>query len=99
MSTIKKSDVVARYGGKEFFIILPETELKKAVIVAEKIRKAIEFYPINHNENSPIYVTVSIGVTELSKGDGKLSLVKRADIGLYMAKEQGKNKVVKMEHL
>ncbi|MFZ5996419.1 MAG: diguanylate cyclase [Nitrospirota bacterium] len=86
---IRSTDVFARFGGEEFILLAPETELEGAVWLAEKIRKEIEsqfFSAVGE-------VTVSIGVTELNENDIADSFIKRADDALYQAKGRGKNRV------
>lgn len=87
---IRKPDYFARWGGEEFILILPETGLEGALIVAEKIRKSIgdyDFPAVGH-------VTVSIGVTNYKAYDEYQDLFKRLDDALYRAKSQGKNTVI-----
>jgi len=86
-SVIRKTDVFARYGGEEFIILAPETPLKSAARLAEKIRKETElFFKFNQFQ-----VTVSIGVSHFHKNDIPDELIHRADQALYNAKEKGKN--------
>lgn len=114
--TIRVSDYAFRYGGEEFSIILPETELDNAVEVGERIKKAVEEAIIkfeHQEEEKEMKKTVSIGVAstsqiadwqslkEVSKTnfDDKLKrigeeLIKKADRALYVAKNEGKNRVV-----
>lgn len=91
---IRGFDLVARFGGDEFVILLKEVNEKQAQIVAEKIRFHIEENPILHNEmNIPIFL--SIGLTSLSTKDEDVNaLMRRADGALYKAKELGRNRVV-----
>ena len=93
---IRKSDVFARFGGEEFIILLPNTNIEDALTISEKIRIYIESKHY-HDENNNISITVSIGVTEAdNKKDEKLSqIINRADKALYIAKENGRNKVQK----
>jgi diguanylate cyclase (GGDEF)-like protein len=88
-------DMVARYGGEEFIAILPETSLKGAEIVAERMRGAIEALGIPHPTNPGGLVTASFGVAAgvaMPETDPKL-LIKAADRALYEAKRQGRNMV------
>jgi len=85
----RKTDIFARWGGEEFVKILPNTNLEKALIVAESLRKKIE----EHNFSNNIKITCSFGVSEFKSDDDKHKLVKRADKALYLAKENGRNKV------
>jgi diguanylate cyclase (GGDEF)-like protein len=87
---LRNVDLIFRYGGEEFIIILPETDLKKAVEIAERIKKRIE----NHKFLINRKITVSMGVTEYKKGENKKDLIKRVDNYLYEAKRTGRNKVV-----
>jgi diguanylate cyclase (GGDEF)-like protein len=88
----RESDHVARYGGEEFAVILPETILKDACIVAERIRKSIDSLRIKHDETL-IHFTMSFGIAALPSNEGIASdeLIKRADSALYVAKKQGRN--------
>lgn len=88
-------DIVARYGGEEFLLVLPETELSKAMIVAERARQCVEAlrFPAVHPSAR---LTLSLGVAELAPNDlmqegSKGSLIKRADEALYRAKDGGRN--------
>ncbi|MCY7406332.1 MAG: diguanylate cyclase [Alkalinema sp. CAN_BIN05] len=93
----RPADLVARYGGEEFVAILPNTDLDGAIIVAEEIRSAIVNLKIPH-QNSDIsdMVTVSVGITTLipSPKQKSSTLIQEADIALYRAKQQGRNRSV-----
>ena len=86
---LRKSDIAVRYGGEEFFVVLPHTDLRRAAVVAERIRKAIEETTIGG-----VRVTASIGVADNSFVESFRDLVQRADSALYEAKRRGKNMVV-----
>lgn len=86
---IRKIDIFARWGGEEFLVLSPGTDLQNMQLLAEKLRSAVE---------SSIFpkvgkVTVSIGISTFAPEDTFTKLFKRADQGLYNAKEQGRNQV------
>jgi len=86
----RSSDVVARFGGEEFTVILPNTDLQGALILAERFRSAIEN---SRWDRRP--VTVSVGVAEATESvAGPADLVDRADGALYEAKRRGRNRVI-----
>ena len=91
----RKYDVSCRYGGEEFLIVLPETDLDAAVKVGEKLRIKILETPIVFN-GSVIKITASIGVAQLDKDveESVEHLINKADTALYKAKKQGRNQVV-----
>ncbi len=92
--TLRKNDVFGRYGGEEFIVLLPETDRENAIMVAERLRQAIEITSISTSEGV-IQVTISIGVAFLGdKGDLPIDkVIKHADESLYFAKENGRNQV------
>ncbi len=95
----RASDVICRYGGEEFVILLPETSLKNAVLVAEKIRKRIAVSMVGAGGEESFSVRVSIGVSQidiLNEHDIEAAL-KRADKALYEAKSFGRNRVCKRD--
>ncbi|HIC09082.1 MAG TPA: GGDEF domain-containing protein [Aquificales bacterium] len=87
---IRKSDLFVRWGGEEFVVLLPRTDLKGAEKVAEKLRKAIESLNI---EPYGVRITASFGVTEILPGETLDNALERADKALYKAKNLGKNRV------
>ncbi len=90
---IRDIDIFARYGGEEFIIILPDTGREGAMALGEKIRMLIEKKPLIIDEN--IYsVTISIGCAVFPfDGENKNTLIKNADVALYRAKQDGRNRV------
>jgi two-component system cell cycle response regulator len=92
MESTRQRDVAARYGGEEFGIILPNTALKEALEVAQRIRKSVEGSRVLCNEKK-LGVTISLGVAQFSPdedGDSR-SLIERADRALYKSKLDGRN--------
>lgn len=91
--SVRKVDIVGRYGGEEFVVVLPKTGIEQAIIIAEKIRKSIEQSTFSDNHS----VTVSIGLTECNISNDTRTfndLCKKADLALYKAKEEGRNRSV-----
>jgi two-component system, cell cycle response regulator len=94
--SIRGIDLACRYGGEEFVIVMPETDLHVASMVAERLRRSIAGEPFMVQKGAKrIEVTISIGLSTLhSKGEPIADLLKRADIALYRAKHDGRNRVV-----
>lgn len=87
--SIRRHDVAARWGGEEFIILLPDTQLEQALHVAQKIRLALA-----HAEfQKTVTVTASFGVAQLRRQDSAVSWFHRTDEALYRAKQAGKNRV------
>ncbi len=86
-------DLIGRYGGEEFVILLPETNLESASVIAERLRQSIMNFPFATDAGG-LRITVSIGVTEAVFKDTLLTLIERADAALYKAKRSGRNCVV-----
>lgn len=87
---VRRSDIIARWGGEEFVLMLDDTNAESAQKVAEKLRKNVENY---HDDHLPRF-TISIGVIQGNERESLDSMIKKADIALYKAKESGRNKVV-----
>lgn len=96
-ASVRASDIIIRYGGEEFLILLTDCEIEKAIEVAEKIRLAVEEHQFRV-ENLTVRKTLSIGVSVFPvDGEGFWECVKHADIALYQAKDKGRNKVLRFE--
>jgi diguanylate cyclase (GGDEF)-like protein len=91
-SIIRKSDYLARFGGEEFIIVLPNTDMQNAALLAERLRKRFKEHKINIGDKY-INITSSFGVAELKKGYCKDTLIQDADEMLYQAKSLGRDKV------
>ncbi len=94
----RKSDIVARWGGEEFLVILPKTNIEQAKVVAEKLRKTIEKTEFEYNGNK-IKLTISAGVAEIdlsySQSEKALeNILSQVDEKLYQAKQQGRNLII-----
>jgi len=87
---LRNVDYVGRYGGEEFLVVLPNTDKKGGVVVAEKLREKIE----EESFADEIKATASFGVAELGKDENLNSFVNRADGAMYEAKQRGRNQVV-----
>lgn len=89
-------DLVCRYGGEEFVVVMPDTDHSLAMVVAERIRKKVAEKPfIIHKGRRMIDVTLSIGLATVNNGnDSQDAILKRADQALYRAKEEGRNRVI-----
>ncbi|NEW91056.1 GGDEF domain-containing protein [Rhodopseudomonas sp. BR0M22] len=94
--SIKGQDFTARYGGEEFAVVLPNTPLRQAIIVADNIRRLVmskELKKKSTGENLG-RVTLSVGASTLKPGDNAEALIERADACLYAAKRNGRNRVI-----
>ena len=93
-AALRKVDVASRYGGEEFSILLPQTSLEEAGVIADRIRRKIMTTPYPHGRTQPSgAVTVSIGLSTFSSGlDSAEAIVRAADRALYHAKGHGKNR-------
>ena len=93
-TTLRESDIFARVGGEEFTILLNDTSLAGASVIAEKIRIIVERKTFVYNITS-INITVSMGISELNKENNSIAdLYKESDKKLYEAKRNGRNRVV-----
>lgn len=88
-------DLPGRYGGEEFALLLPETPLQGALVIAERLRRSIATLAIEF-DSATLHITASLGVASVEEGDDRSlkQLMQRADQALYSAKRRGKNRVV-----
>ncbi len=98
MQNIRSSDLLVRYGGEEFLILLPQVEQGKSIQVAENIRSSIESYDFDLGNGNTLKKTISLGVAEFPHdADTMYKAIKYCDVALYEAKKAGRNKVVSFE--
>ncbi len=93
---LRKADIIARFGGEEFIILLPETNKADSEIIAERIRNTIALYNFPHyEERSDVRVTISVGIASypVDAAENPGDLLKKADLAMYEAKNKGKNRV------
>lgn len=96
--TLKKhsrtKDLLARFGGEEFVVLLPESDLQEANRCAERLRAAVQALEVSVNDNDVVHSTVSIGIAEVMVGnEGVEAALNRADKALYQAKHSGRNRL------
>jgi two-component system, cell cycle response regulator len=92
---VRGIDLACRYGGEEFVVVMPDTDIAMATAVAERLRRRIaaEPFPINRNART-VKVTISIGIAAMRSSEDKpAEIIKRADQALYRAKREGRNRV------
>ncbi|WP_392506123.1 PleD family two-component system response regulator [Rickettsia sp. 2024-CO-Wats] len=96
-NTLRVTDLIARFGGEEFTILLTNIDISKAIETAERVRVKIEYMDFHIGDQiEPLKITISIGVTKYKKEESIESFIERADKAMYEAKTTGKNKVVKL---
>jgi diguanylate cyclase (GGDEF)-like protein len=93
LTASRATDLVGRYGGEEFIILLSETNLEVARLIGERLRQSIMNTPFE-TDAGEITITSSIGIAEARKQDTLETLIERADAALYKAKNLGRNRVV-----
>ena len=90
---LRKTDQAGRYGGEEFVVLLPETDLSEALLLAQRLSQRISDTAITPEHDAPMPVTVSVGVAALAPDETGEELIHRADQALYRAKQNGRNRV------
>jgi two-component system cell cycle response regulator len=95
-TNVRAIDLACRYGGEEFVVIMPDTELKDALRIAERLRLHVAGTPFKApGLSEPLTVTISVGVAcTIGAEDTPEALLKRADAAVYEAKAHGRNQVV-----
>ena len=94
-SNVRAVDLACRYGGEEFVVLMPDTELEHAHLIAERIRRNVAGSPFRvAGGHELLSVTISVGVASAAPGDEAAALLKRADEALYAAKTEGRNRVI-----
>lgn len=93
---LRKTDLLGRYGGEEFGVVLADTELPSAFGLCEELRAMVKRYPFGSRQ-SPVQLTTSAGVAALRPGMVVTTLVETADRGLYTAKEAGRDRVASIQ--
>ena len=91
--TIRTHDLIGRYGGEEFLLLLPDSRIDEAVAVADRLQRALAGKAVAWGTQK-LHVTFSAGVAARSAGESNEALIGRADLALYQAKRAGKNRVV-----
>jgi diguanylate cyclase (GGDEF)-like protein len=94
-SALRAADVASRYGGEEFCILLPQTAMAEAGVIADRIRQRVSSTQFPHGKSQPLgRVTISVGVSTFSKNlDTSENMIAAADRALYRAKSLGKDRV------
>jgi diguanylate cyclase (GGDEF)-like protein len=92
----RKTDVLGRYGGEEFAIVLTETGLDNAMRLCEEVRELVSRYSFGY-EHSPIRLTASGGVAYMTRGMDVTDIIEMADKSLYMSKKSGRNRVMSLQ--
>ena len=90
----RESDIVCRFGGEEFILLLPQTDINGSAIIAEKIRTEVSKLSVTTQDAEEVYFTISLGIAQASLDEQNLeATIKRSDDALYKAKESGRNRV------
>ncbi len=93
-NTLRSSDLFGRWGGEEFVVITPKTDLYSAYLLAEKLRNCIQKYDFGLDQS----ITLSIGISQYDPNRSINELMEAADRAMYKAKEQGRNQTITSEH-
>ncbi|MDR0735893.1 MAG: diguanylate cyclase, partial [Zoogloeaceae bacterium] len=91
--SLRPQDTLARFGGEEFIIVFPETDLKEAVFAMTRLQRNLTRRIFLH-ENQRVLITFSAGIAQLQAGESQSSVIRRADAAMYESKKAGKNRVM-----
>jgi diguanylate cyclase (GGDEF)-like protein len=92
-NTLRDSDIIGRFGGEEFAVLMPHTDLPAALVAAERLRQAVAGMKIGLLEGGPLSMTISLGLAMHEPGVSLDTLLMRADMALYRAKSGSRNRV------
>jgi len=98
LATCRTTDVITRYGGEEFLLMLPQTNLEQGYVLCERLRQEVERHPW-HEVAPGLRVTVSVGIADSHRQGGLVTLVSAADAALHRAKREGRNRVITVDGL
>tara|TARA_R110001599_G_scaffold86669_3_gene232297 strand:- start:40098 stop:41291 length:1194 start_codon:yes stop_codon:yes gene_type:complete len=94
VATLRHTDIVGRFGGEEFILLLPDTDLDNAMIVINRLREKLQASSVRADDHE-IKITATFAVTEVTQDDATIEdVIRRADKALYQGKEAGRNQVV-----
>lgn len=91
-NSVRPADICGRWGGEEFLVILPDTDLQSSTVIAKRILSSVSEKSIELKETQ-IYITISIGLSTLKDEESATNFIERADLALYTAKKNGRNRV------
>jgi len=94
LQNTRQSDVFGRWGGEEFILVCPQTDIDKLTDLGEKLRIAVSQHAFEVNNPNPIHLTLSVGATSVKRNESFQDVFKRADLALYEAKHNGRNRMV-----
>ena len=96
--TLRPGEIIARFGGDEFVVVLPDTDADGGMAVGERLCKAVVEVEVRASDGSPLPgITISVGVAQITPEDTAEKLIEAADRTLYSAKRAGGNRVVKAD--
>jgi diguanylate cyclase (GGDEF)-like protein len=99
-SRLRASDIVSRYGGEEFLVLIPDATYESTVDLANNLRQIIDQSPAKHDgKEIPVHASFGVAVSHIDSGDSAQDAIARADAALYAAKALGRNRVVGWEEI